>query len=75
MDRGMEWLIGGILALIIAIVGFYYTKKATAIIVPIIFIIYGVYRVVSLSKTCVIWIFTSFWDMNFFRSIFSLFLI
>ena len=46
MSRGMEWLIGGILALIIAIVGFYYTKKATALIVPILFIIYGVYRVV-----------------------------
>lgn len=46
MSRGMEWLIGGILALIIAIVGFYYTKKATSLIVPILFIIYGVYRVV-----------------------------
>lgn len=46
MDRGMEWLIGGILALVVAIVGFYYTKKATAVIVPILFIFYGVYRVV-----------------------------
>ena len=27
MSRGMEWIIGGVLALIIAIVGFYYTKK------------------------------------------------
>jgi hypothetical protein len=27
MSRGMEWIIGAILALIIAIVGFHYTKK------------------------------------------------
>lgn len=50
MDRGMEWLIGGILALVVAIVGFYYTKKATAVIVPILFIFYGVYRVVLGKK-------------------------
>jgi hypothetical protein len=50
MDRGMEWLIGGILALIIAIVGFYYTKKVTALIVPILFIFYGVYRVLLGKK-------------------------
>ena len=50
MDRGMEWLIGGILALIVAIVGFYYTKKATTVIVPILFIFYGVYRVVLGKK-------------------------
>lgn len=50
MDRGMEWLIGGILALIIAIVGFYYTKKVTAVIVPIIFIFYGLYKVVLGKK-------------------------
>lgn len=46
----MEWLIGGILALIVAIVGFYYTKKATTVIVPILFIFYGVYRVVLGKK-------------------------
>ena len=50
MDRGMEWRIGGILALIIAIVGFYYTKKVTAVIVPIIFIFYGLYKVVLGKK-------------------------
>ena len=43
----MEWLIGAILALIVAIVAFYYTKKITALIVPIIFVFYGIYRVMS----------------------------
>lgn len=50
MDRGMEWLIGGILALIVAIVGFYYTKKVTTFIFPILLILYGVYRVLSGKK-------------------------
>ena len=47
MDRWMEWLIGGILALIIAIVGFYYTKKFTAFIVPLVFVFYGIYKVMT----------------------------
>lgn len=47
MSRGMEWLIGAILALIIALVGFYYTKKITALIVPLFFVFYGIYRVIS----------------------------
>ena len=50
MDRGMEWLIGGILPLIIGIAGFYYTKKFTALFVPIVFIIYGLYRVLMGKK-------------------------
>ena len=43
MSRGMEWIIGGVLALIIAIVGFYYTKKFTAFIIPLVFVFYGIY--------------------------------
>ena len=39
MSRGMEWIIGSILALIIAIVGFHYTKKPTAIIAPVLGIV------------------------------------
>ena len=27
MVKGMEWLVGAILALIVAVAGFYYTKK------------------------------------------------
>ena len=33
MVKGMEWLIGAILALIVAVAGFYYTKKITALII------------------------------------------
>ena len=47
MDRGMEWLIGGILALIIAIVGFFYTKRITVLIAPLILFFYAMYRVIS----------------------------
>lgn len=47
MSRGMEWLIGAILALIVAIVAFYYTKKITALIAPLLLVFYGVYRVIS----------------------------
>ena len=46
MSRGMEWLVGAILALIIAIVGFFYTKKITALIVPLIFFFYGLFQVI-----------------------------
>ena len=47
MDRGMEWLIGGILALIIAIVGFFYTKRIAVLIAPLILFFYAMYRVIS----------------------------
>ena len=50
MSRGMEWIVGAILALIIAIVGFHYTKKPTAIIAPVLFLFYGIYRVISEKK-------------------------
>lgn len=50
MSRGMEWLVGAILALIIALAGFYYTKKITALIVPLILVFYGIYRVKSEKK-------------------------
>ena len=47
MSRGMEWLIGAILALIIAIVGFFYTKRITVLIAPLILFFYVMYRVIS----------------------------
>lgn len=47
MSRGMEWIIGGVLALIIAIVGFYYTKKFTAFIIPLVFVFYCIYKVMT----------------------------
>lgn len=47
MSRGMEWIIGSILALIIAIVAFYYTKRITGLIVPLLFFFYGVYKVIT----------------------------
>lgn len=47
MAKGMEWLIGAILALIVAVAGFYYTKKITALIVPLTLVFYGIYRVIS----------------------------
>lgn len=43
----MEWIIGSILALIIAVAGFYYTKRITAVIVPLMFLFYGIYKVIS----------------------------
>jgi hypothetical protein len=47
MNRGMEWLVGAILALIIAIVAFFYTGKISALIAPLILFFYAIYRVIS----------------------------